>query len=405
MTAIHTNLSKAHGKVEAMCESCSGDKAEAFCRQCAEFICADCVRSHQKMKAFAGHRTTSLAELKEGGAKNMVLQETPRKMCEKHDEQMKIYCFDCNCLICRDCIIKDHNGHNHEFIKEAAPIVKKELLEQLDPLKDVKVNLSHAIEEINITKSDVKVQVSIATKHIKKSFEELRQILANREQELLEETTAKEAQKLEKLSAQEKKLSTSSAVVQNVIEYTKQCLEHSTYDDIMSMRAEMQSRIKREVTKHGDGYKPVEEADMKVDVNCSDNLKQLCQTNAKLTQLPIKYTVTGINRFWSVNVAQNIMVTAKNQGGRHNRPIQGLTCQVKMPDIKQDRDRYGDEYTGVAVTTGATSGTTTRTCHAKNMNDEYHIQYTPNVCGIYQIMLTVGGQPIAGSTFHVNVHN
>ena len=178
------------------------------------------------MKTFAGHKTD---ELKQGGAKNIVVPEAFPKMCEEHDEQMKIYCFDCNCLICRDCIIKDHNGHNHEFIKEAAQKVKKELLEQLKPLKKVHVNLLHAVEEINITKSKVKVQVGGSTKYIKKLFEELRQILQNHEQKLLEETSTKGAQKLEKLSAQEMKLSTSNAVIQSVIEYTEQCFdsEHS----------------------------------------------------------------------------------------------------------------------------------------------------------------------------------
>ena len=50
MKELRTRMGKAHGKVEAMCELCSGAKVEAFCRQCAEFICNDCVRSHRKMK-------------------------------------------------------------------------------------------------------------------------------------------------------------------------------------------------------------------------------------------------------------------------------------------------------------------------------------------------------------------
>ena len=247
MKEIHSKLSRVHGKVEAVCENCSGDKAEAFCRQCAEFICADCVRSHQKMKTFTGHKTVSLDELKEGGAKDIVVLGVPLKMCEEHDEQMKIFCFDCNKLICLYCTIKEHSGHNHELVKKAAQKVKKELLEQLKPLKKVHVNLSHSVEEINITKSKVKVQVDGVTEHIKTSFRELRQILANREQELLKETTAKGAQKLDLLSAQEKKLSTSRAVVQSVIEYTEQCLEHSADDEVMCVHAEIQSRIDREI--------------------------------------------------------------------------------------------------------------------------------------------------------------
>ena len=60
------------------------------------------------MKVFAGHKIASLDELKEG-AKEIIVEEPPLHVCKEHDEVMKIYCFDCNCLICRDCTIEDHS--------------------------------------------------------------------------------------------------------------------------------------------------------------------------------------------------------------------------------------------------------------------------------------------------------
>ena len=385
MKSIHSNLSKVHGKVEAMCESCSENRAEAFCRQCEQFICAECVRLHQKLKIFSGHKTVSLDELKQGGAKDIVVPEASLKMCKKHDEQMKIYCFDCNSLICRDCIIKDHNGHNHEFIKEAAPKVKKELLEQLDPLKDVKVNLSQAVDEINIVKSEVKVQVDASSKCIKNSFNELRQILANREQELLKETTAKGAQKLDLLSAQEKKLSTSHTVVQSVIEYTEQCLEHSADDEIMCMRVEMQSRIDREIQeqqKEGENLAPVEEADMGVEVSCAEDLKQLCHTKAKLTQLAVVYTMTGEGiKSAEVNKISEFSMVAKLSNGDQIRRKLPLECRLKS----------------------LAKGVITKCQVDFVKGNNYRIQYTPTVRGRHEVVLTARGQEIAGSPFPVFV--
>ena len=52
MKDVYGTIAKAEGEMEAVCEQCSGEKATAFCRQCAEFICADCERSHKKMKGF-----------------------------------------------------------------------------------------------------------------------------------------------------------------------------------------------------------------------------------------------------------------------------------------------------------------------------------------------------------------
>ncbi len=123
---------------------------------------------HKKIKVFAGHRTVTLDELKEGGAGEIVVQVSLPQMCNVHDEPMKIYCFTCSCLICRDCIIdKDHSGHKHEFIKRAAPGIKEKLIQHLDPLKKVDVSLSHAVEEIQTTKSEIEAQGDSVANEIK----------------------------------------------------------------------------------------------------------------------------------------------------------------------------------------------------------------------------------------------
>ena len=67
MKELRTKMGKVQGKMEAVCEMCSRAKAEAFCRQCTEFICNDCVKLHGVLKVFAGHKVVTLQELKEGG--------------------------------------------------------------------------------------------------------------------------------------------------------------------------------------------------------------------------------------------------------------------------------------------------------------------------------------------------
>ena len=71
MKDVYSKLEQTQS-VEARCEICSMDKSEAFCRQCAQFICEECVKSHHRMrKSFLGHRVVLLAKLKEGGAREV----------------------------------------------------------------------------------------------------------------------------------------------------------------------------------------------------------------------------------------------------------------------------------------------------------------------------------------------
>ncbi len=63
-----TTIKKVHGKVEVKCELCmdSTSNAEAFCRQCARFICKDCVEIHTKIQTFETHEVAPLDDLKQG---------------------------------------------------------------------------------------------------------------------------------------------------------------------------------------------------------------------------------------------------------------------------------------------------------------------------------------------------
>ena len=245
MKSVHSKLERTHGKVEAKCELCSVDKAEGFCRQCAQLVCEKCIESHRRMKMFAEHR---IDELKEG-ANEIIKEEPPLQMCKEHGEAMRIYCFDCNCLICRDCTIKDHLGHRYEFVMKSAPEMKKKLIKQLDILKEVKIDMSCAVEEIKSTKCDIEAQWESMANDINGSFDELRKIIENHRKELLKEAALKVTEKLERLSSQEKSVSTSRAVVQSVIKYTEQFIKHSSNDEIMCMHAEIKSRIEQEKEK------------------------------------------------------------------------------------------------------------------------------------------------------------
>ena len=170
-------MEKVQGKMEAVCEMCSRAKAEAFCRQCTEFICNDCVKLHGVLKVFAGHKVVTLQELKEGGAKAIPLKEATPPMCKDHDEQLKIYCFDCNHLICRDCAISGHAGHKFEFVEKSAPQYKKTLKESLASLEKIQTNISAATREVEKVEMEVSEQHAAVAGTIEQSFKQLHEIL------------------------------------------------------------------------------------------------------------------------------------------------------------------------------------------------------------------------------------
>ena len=386
LKSMYFTVERVHGKVEVKCEGCtdSVDKAEAFCRQCAMFICKECVKSHKRMKSFASHEVDSLEDLKQGRARQIAVKEPPTKNCHIHEEPLIVYCFDCNTLICHHCTAKVHRDHNFEFSKIAAPDTKKNLLGELASLKQVTDNLSSAVEDIQTTKQEVEAQGDSVANTIHTSFNELQQILEKRKNELLHEASSKVQEKLDKLSVQEKNLSLANGEVQSIIDYTERFVGHCSDNEVMSMQAEIRSRIQREVEEHsksGRSMEPVEEVDMGVEVRCAEALKQLCQTNASITQLaldPSHCTVRG-EGVKTAEVHQTAEMTLTTKLANNKITSRSAVVVIQLKSL----------YDGSVVK-----------CEVNQSRPgEYRIQYTPTVRGRHELTVLVDGQQVAGSPF------
>ena len=380
-------MEKAHGKVEALCELCAGNKATAFCRQCAEFICDKCTEAHHRMKTFAGHKVATLEELKEGGAKIAVKQAPPPK-CKIHREQVKIYCYDCKHLICRDCVLDDHAGHKYEFVIKAAPAIKQKLAERLVPLKEVRVNLCDANKSVKSTKSDIESQGALAVDKIKQSFQQLHDLLEQRKQEMLEEASSLVKGKLDALNVQEKSIDMASGMIQSLVDFVERNIENATEEELMDVHTQLLNRIDEETKKHQQSsgeLEPVEVADIVVEVRCAEELRKLCREKAVVMKLPVdpaKSTVQG-DSFKSAEINKLSMVT--------------------LHAVSLNRKPHKKPVVVKAKLTTISSGSVVEAKVKQGLSGTYEIEYIPCVRGRHQLEVTVNGLPVAGSPFSLLV--
>ena len=375
MKEVHAKLEKVQGKVEAKCEMCSGGVATAFCRQCAEFICEKCKESHERMKVFAGHKVSTLTELKEGGAKEIVAaKSTPPPMCKVHDEPAKIYCYDCKTLICRDCVIdEEHKGHDYEFVKKAAPKIQKKLMEHLAPIIESQKGIQDAIKNVEGAKAEVVAMDKAMTTSIKRSFQELRSILDKREKELLAETAATVEKKMNNLTVQQKKLEMSSGTIQSLMEFVERSVENATDEELMSVHAQMMTRISEETEKQWQTsaeLAPVENADKMVIIECKEELKKLCQENASIATLPMNIIVND----------------TEAQVGQRSHLITHLTLQDGQPAKKMQNIKV--------VLTSKVDGSLVPTKITRKQQNTYQIEFTPTVRGRHQLEVMYNDQPV-----------
>ena len=375
MKELHTKMEKAHGKVEALCEQCSGGKATAFCRHCTEFICEECVKSHQKLKVYMGHKVTSLEELKKGESKEILIKKPPPPTCKDHDEQMKIYCFNCNRLICRDCTMIDHKEHKYDFVKKAAPKTKEKLTENLAPLKEIQVSLHGATQTVKSTKTDVEAQGASVANAIERSFDELHQIIEQRKRELLEKAASVTKGKLDRLSVQEKGFEMASGTIQSLVDFVEQNIENGTEEELMSIHIQVLNRISEETRKYqcsSTELEPVEKANTVAEVGCAKELKKMCQEKTGVTLLKCTVDGTGTK---DVEIGKPACVQ--------------VTCNAINP---------------VSVQSKLISPNGVVQCVVQQKHKSvYEIEYVPKVRGRHKLEITANGLPVPGSPYPVFV--
>ena len=251
MKDLHGKMAKAEGKVEAVCESCFlKRKAIAFCRQCTAFLCAHCVEQHKTLRAFAGHKVDTLEDLKKGGALDIPLKEAPPPKCPEHDELMKIFCFNCNCLICRDCVLYDHREHKSDFVKRCATESRKSLCESLTPLRKVQANITGAGKKLVATEAQVDAQEKEICQTITRSFAQLKAVLEQRETELLNKAVTLAWEKKDALMAQRKGLHMAETEIQSLVEFVERNVENTSDQDLMMIRTQLQAKMEEEEKRH-----------------------------------------------------------------------------------------------------------------------------------------------------------
>lgn len=370
---------------QVLCEMCtiSEAKAEAYCRQCNKFACENCKHMHSVMKAFFdGHEVLSLDELHKVKTEELVPKNPPPRKCHVHDDLLKIFCFDCGTLICRDCTVKDHRDHNIEFNKVAADNKKKELLESLQTLREMKDSLSVALEAVHNAEREVEAQGTSVAHIIETSFEKLQSILEARKQLLLEESRNNIKEKINSLKGQSSGLSIAKAEVYSVVDYTEQFVRHCSDDEVMSMHVEIVQKIQLEIEKCSKLEKIMEPeavADMGVEVDCAMALQQLCEKNAKIMHLKDYLVVDKVTSKAEVDKESKVTLSTS-----YKEPID---CKVKFECQLKSVHEEACVKTNIEPAS----------------HGEFHVLFTPVVRGRHKLCVKINGQSVSGSPFPILV--
>ncbi|XP_070553604.1 E3 ubiquitin-protein ligase TRIM56-like [Ptychodera flava] len=112
MNAYSRSIDKS---VKISCSGCDEvlhNQSASYCLQCGGFLCENCLRHHQRMKATKEHQFIGQRELKD--VKSWATSRPHLiSVCKNHREEMvKLYCKECEVPACVLCSLQDHRGHD-----------------------------------------------------------------------------------------------------------------------------------------------------------------------------------------------------------------------------------------------------------------------------------------------------
>ncbi|PIK59973.1 hypothetical protein BSL78_03128 [Apostichopus japonicus] len=156
------NLAGTTGSTSSLkCHFCNGIKNIQRCIDCNMYICVTCKQFHDKIPDFRDHKLIPIDKLSdETYMKGILALEVPR--CSEHQkEKLRFYCIPCSKLVCRDCAIVGHRGH--------------ECLEANARVNIAKGNLHRAVEnsgEPVIVVRQISAKVDAAITSVEKQIED-----------------------------------------------------------------------------------------------------------------------------------------------------------------------------------------------------------------------------------------
>lgn len=110
-----------------------------------------------------------------------------REFCKDHpEEEVSYFCFDCRCPpICPECVIHGyHKGHNVSTLKKAFPEILKAVEELHSDLTSRVEDLMVCDQKVGLRRKEVTDHCSAAKVYMENAFEELRQKINKKEQQL-----------------------------------------------------------------------------------------------------------------------------------------------------------------------------------------------------------------------------
>ena len=372
---------KVEGEAEVNCDECHGeDPVVAFCPDCTLFLCHVCNEHHKRSINSRSHCIVPLTELR--SKKDVTIQAKSKAMlCKEHDVELLFYCETCDQMVCMYCTVKDHNGHNHDTVKNMADKHKENLKIITAPIDEMIAGLADVHGNIHQMKNKIRQQGDEVNKKIDQHYAEVIQKLMEQKEQLKQQVHFTVSQKSKVLATQLEEVEHVQAEVLNM-KKLNDAVEKSNGQEVLSVKNQVINHMQQITDKYKKVYvdlPPVQEIMMEF-VPTKEAFPQFGLLRAAAIPDPYNCEIVNPPRYFVKGKKTEFIIITKDRNG---------DCCFR-----------GGSHVRVQL------GGVSNTIHVMGNNDgSYMASLVPQQVGEVKMSVLVNGHHIKESPYNVMVRD
>ena len=380
---------KIEGSSEVACDRCidssSENKAAVFCGQCCKFLCSKCKEDHLRHREKYKHKLISTGAKQEDFTSLFGSISHKSTNCEIHnDEVLKFFCETCNKLVCRDCLILQHNGHKYDRVEQLAEKGKKELKCLVTEAEAASEKLQTSISKANEMIKQVARKKEAVDKVIHSEYQKLCKAVEARKNALLAENKELSLHKVSALQNQEKSMTNLKKSIADMNSKTKKALDLYFPVELLSAQSAITCGLKS------------------LDTEFKSLSTDLCENDAVSTSFDAESLMTSIDKFGIITTDYSPTKCTVSLGS--SILVKGVkrTVKVTVKDAKGILYQKGQIQLVAHMSQTTCEEIMTYTGKDQN-NGTYLVDITAQTVGAHNLDVKIQNQSIQSSPLQVYV--
>ncbi|XP_078369637.1 E3 ubiquitin-protein ligase TRIM45-like [Oculina patagonica] len=231
---------------EISCGICKRKDAEiSYCFDCEKLLCLDCLNAHEvfRVAAFEGHKVMPVKQFQAQDYEAFLKRQSFCSQQYHEKEVTGFFCVECQTCVCQICINTDHKNHNFDQLEKAADREKANIKAGVELMKEkIKVH-SDVMRQLEETASKLEANVTAAIREVIQAKEQVIAKIQELEQEAITALKKTRGSRMEKLGCVKKQVQSSTKRINQAVEFAISLVQGSSSLDIMRSKENLKQRF------------------------------------------------------------------------------------------------------------------------------------------------------------------